>query len=343
MKKTQLSWIAFALFMCQGSPLLAAEASSPIAKIGSTVLTEDELRKDMGTQLYEAENQLYMIRKGWVDQKSKTFLIAQAAKKAGLSVQEWTKREIDSKVSAPSLQEIDQLASRFGVQGSTIPPTDAEYAAQKEKARQYIQGQKRMMKEAEVVQQLTAKGGTVELFFTKPEAPKIDVTYSAEDPMKGPKSAPVTIIEFTDFECPFCKRSQDTLKQVMDVYGSKVKLIEKQYPLPFHQRAKPAAEAVLCAQEQGKFWEMHDKIFPSDSMQDSDFTRFAGEIGLNKSKFEKCYSSHKMAARIEKDIADGQRVGVRGTPHFFVNGQVINGAQPFESFKTIIDAELAKK
>lgn len=321
----------------------APKAAAPVAKIGTTVLSEDDLRKDMGMSLYEAENQLYQIKKGWVDQKAKAILMAQAAKEAGLSLAEWQKREIDKKALPPTELEIDQWTQRFSQQGSTTPPTPDQYKAMKEKAKNHLLQQRRQQRETEVYMQLTQKAGVVEVYFTKPDAPVVNVTLLPDDPSKGPKSAPVTIIEFTDFQCPYCKRSQETLNQVTKTYGDKVRIVEKQYPLPFHNRAKPAAEAALCAQEQGKFWEMHHKLFPSQTLESADFTRFATEIGLNVKKFETCVSTGKMSARVDKDADEGKRVGVRGTPHFFINGRVINGAQPFESFKTIIDEELAKK
>ena len=329
----------------------AAKATTPVAKIGTTILTEDDLRKDLGMGLFEAENALYQLKKNWVDQKVKTILFDQAAKEAGLSRQAWQTREIDAKITPPTAQEIDQLAPRFAVQGSTTPPTEVQYAKMKDQARQYLMGQKRMQQENAVFQPIAQKN-PAELFFVKPETPHIDITYAADDPVRGSKTAPITIIEFTDFQCPYCKSSQKTLQQVESTYGDKVKIVERQYPLPFHNRAKPAAEAALCAKEQGKFWEMHDKLFPSQSMEDADIKRFAKEVGLNEKKFEACTTPNpkgegstlndKIKARIEKDIADGQRYGVRGTPHFFINGRPLNGAQPFEAFKSAIDEELAK-
>jgi protein-disulfide isomerase len=227
------------------------------------------------------------------------------------------------------------------VQGSTSSATEAQYAQAKEKAKAILSEQRHQLQENMVYQTLLQKT-PVELLFTAPEMPHINVTYSDDDPSIGPKNAPVTIIEFTDFQCPFCKRSQATIKQIEDTYGNKVKLVERQFPLPFHNRAKPAAEAALCAKEQGKFWEMHDKLFPSQSLEDADFKRFATELGLNVKKFEKCVAENKYEARINADIAAGQRYGVRGTPHFFINGSPVSGAQPFENFKVVIDRELAK-
>src|SRR5207302_2441603 len=135
---------------------------------------------------YEAENQLYQVKKNWVDQKAKTLLFNQAAKEAGLSLQAWQAKEIDAKVAPPSQQEIDQWAPRFGVQGSTVPPRDAQYAQMKEQAKQYLSQQKRVQRENDLYQQLVQKN-PVELFFTKPEAPHIDVTYTKDSPVKGPE------------------------------------------------------------------------------------------------------------------------------------------------------------
>ena len=177
-----------------------------------------------------------------------------------------------------------------------------------------------------------------------PEAPTVKIPYNADDPVKGPANARVTIVEFTDFQCPYCKRSQDTLHQVLAAYPNDVKLVAKANPLPFHPHARPAAEAAFCALDQGKYWEYREKAFAgSPKLEDSDFMTFAKDVGLNMKKFEKCYQSHTYAARVDADIAAGQDLGVQGTPHFFVNNQEINGAQPFEAFKAAIDKELAKK
>jgi len=315
----------------------AAKAPAPVAKIGDTVLTEDELRKDMGMNLYQVENQLYMTKKGWVDQKAKTILFGQAAKAAGMSPQAWQAREIDGKITPPTQQEVDQWAPRFGVQGSTAPPSDAQYKVMKEQASQYLTQQKRSQRENELYQQLAQKN-PVELLFTKPEAPHIDVTYTKDSPVKGPRDAPVTIIEFTDFQCPWCKRSQDSVKATEQAFGNKIKLVDRMFPLTsIHPRAMPSAEAAFCAKEQGKYWEFREKLFPSETMSDSDFKQFAKDLSLNQKKFDACMSSHKYAAQIQSDMADGQRFGVQGTPTFFVNGIQTSFPQLQETVKGELD------
>jgi protein-disulfide isomerase len=339
MKIARLSTaLAFSIVLSVVGTLRAeetAKAPAPVAKVGNTVLTEDEMRKDMGMNLYQAENQLYTTKKNWVDQKAKAIIFAQTAKDAGLSSQAWQAREIDGKITPPSQQEIDQWAPRFGVQGSTTPPN----AAMKEQAKQYLSQQKRTQRENELYQQLAQKS-SIELFFTKPEAPHIEVTYTKDNPVKGPKDAPITVMEFTDFQCPWCKRSQDSVKAMEQAYGDKVKMVDRMFPLTsIHQRAMPSAEAAMCAKEQGKYWEVREKLFASQTLSDSDFKQFAKEAGLNGKKFDACMSSHKYAAQIQSDIADGQRFGVQGTPTFFVNG-IQTG---FPQLQETVKGELDKK
>lgn len=168
-------------------------------------------------------------------------------------------------------------------------------------------------------------------------------------PVKGQENAPVTIVEFSDFECPFCGRFySETLSQIEEEYinTGKVKLYYRHYPLSFHPKATPLALASECAHEQGKFWEMHDKIFEataagtSSTATDADYTTWAGELGLNTANFESCYTSKKYQENVDEDFAAGGQVGVSGTPTFYINGKQLVGAQPFASFKAIIDEEL---
>ena len=339
--RSSVVWATF--FLNLSVPVLgapeASKASTPLAKIGNTILTEDDLHKEVGMSIYEAENQLYQIKKNWIDQKTKTLIFNQAAKDAGLSLPAWQAREIDGRVTPPTQQEIDQMANQFTARGSTVPPTPDQYAQMKEQAKQYLTQQKRAQRENEVYQPLAQKN-PVELFFVKPEAPHIDVTYSKDNPVKGPANAPVTIVEFTDFQCPWCKRSQDSVKAVEQAYGDKVKIVARSFPLvQMHPRAMPAAEAALCAKEQGKYWEMRDKLFEKQELSDENFKSYAKELGLNEKKFGQCVAEHKSSGFIQADMADGQRFGVRGTPSFFVNGMQTGFPQLQEAVKN----ELEKK
>ncbi len=176
----------------------------------------------------------------------------------------------------------------------------------------------------------------------KPAGPvKIDI---GRAPTLGPKNAPIKVVVYSDFECPFCGRVNPSIEQIKKEYKGKVQVAFKHYPLPFHKNATPAAVASLAAHRQGKFWEMHDKLFENQrALQRADFVRYAKELGLDTGKFEKDLDDPELTKWVKQDMADGGKIGVRGTPATFVNGRLVSGAQPFPAFKTIIDEELKKK
>jgi len=165
-----------------------------------------------------------------------------------------------------------------------------------------------------------------------------------DSPVLGDKNAPVTIVEFSDYECPFCGRHYlQTFPQLKKEYieTGKVKLVFKDFPLSFHPNAQKAAEAARCAGEQSKYWEMHDLLFSNqEKLGIENYKKWAREIGVDGAKFDSCLSSGKYASDVQADLAYGSQIGVSGTPGFFVNGKKISGAQPYIVFKQAIDAEL---
>jgi len=167
-----------------------------------------------------------------------------------------------------------------------------------------------------------------------------------DDPVLGDKNAPVTIIEFSDFQCSFCKRLREqTIEPLKKEYieTGKVKLVYRDYPLGFHQYAHISAEAAECADDQGKFWEYHDKLFENQQFLDeASLKKYAEELKLDTKEFNECLDSGKHKAEVDKDISDGTAAGVTGTPASFINGRKMVGAQPYEAFRQAIEAELAK-
>lgn len=163
---------------------------------------------------------------------------------------------------------------------------------------------------------------------------------------KGNKEAKVTIVEFSDFECPYCGRyATETFPQIDKGYiqTGKVRYVFHHYPLPFHQSAQKAAEATECAGEQGKFWEAHDKLFGNQqALSVANLKSYASSLGLRTADFNACLDSGKFEAKVKADLALGTEIGVRGTPAFFINGKLVSGAQPFANFKQIIEEELGK-
>jgi protein-disulfide isomerase len=154
----------------------------------------------------------------------------------------------------------------------------------------------------------------------------------------------VTIVEFSDYQCPFCARVNPTLDRIRQTYGDRVKIVFKDYPLGNHPQAPKAAEAAHCAGEQNKYWEMHDAIFANQrAMEVANLKQSARAIGLNGSVFDQCLDSGKHAATVRAGTELGDKMGVNSTPTLYINGRVLLGAVPFESFKQVIDEELARK
>jgi len=174
----------------------------------------------------------------------------------------------------------------------------------------------------------------------------VDVSID-DDAAKGDENAPVTIVEFTDYECPFCGRYvEQTYPQILEKYveTGKVKLIVRDYPLNFHPQAQKAAEAAECAGEQDNYWGMHDKLFANQaSLSVDNYRDWAGEIGLDRARFDECLDSGAMAEEVEQDHADGLAYGVSGTPVFFINGRMLSGAKPFAAFDAAIQEALQNK
>ena len=181
---------------------------------------------------------------------------------------------------------------------------------------------------------------------------KVEVSVD-DDPALGNKKAPVTVIEFSDFECPFCRSFwRDTLSLIKSTYidTGKVRFVYRDFPLSFHPGAQVAAEAAECAEDQGKYWEMHDKIFQEQDKQGqgtiqfskTDVVKWAGQVGLNMGQLNQCLDAGKYRAEVNNDLAAGTAAGVSGTPSFFINGKLLVGAQPFSAFQEIIEQELKK-
>lgn len=172
------------------------------------------------------------------------------------------------------------------------------------------------------------------------------VTVSTDgDPSIGPANAPITIVEFSDYQCPYCQAwYQQTFDKLMASYPGKIRFVYRDLPLPMHPQAIPAAEAANCAGEQGAYWKFHNALFSGQySLGRAAYVQYASDLRLDLAAFTACLDDHHTQAEVETDAADAARLGLNGTPSFVINGQILVGAQPFEQFKAIIDADLAAK
>jgi protein-disulfide isomerase len=314
----------------------AGAAAEPVAVVNDVAITADEVEKPLAAQLSKLEEQIYTLKRQKIDTLINEKLLADEAKKRGLSVPALLDADVTSKVGLVAEQEIENFyqANKAQIQG------DATEA--KEKIRPYLQNQKLSQRRQEFLDALRSQAKIV-VNLKPPPVLRVDVSIDGA-PFKGPAKAPVTIVEFTDFHCPFCKQVLLTLTQLVARYGDQVKLVFKDFPIDqLHPGASKAHEAARCANEQGKFWPFHDKLFANATKTSPpELKTYAGEVGLDVAAFEKCYASGKYTVAVQKDIDEGRNIGVNGTPGFFINGRLLSGAQPLDAFARVIDDEISR-
>lgn len=316
--------------------IVADDPKTVVAKYnGKTITLGDLETAPGGEKLFEMEEQRYQTRRQVIDQLIFKELVEAEAKKAGKTEEQWMQEQVETKVKPPSDSEIQAF---FEQNKEGMPPGTTLEMVKPRIIDFMTRDQKGTLVRA-LFDDLKKKAG-VEITLAAPKKPKKEV--EAKGPARGPESAKVTIVEFSDFQCPFCSRAHDTVEEVMNAYPGKVRLVFRHFPLDFHQQAPKAAEASLCANDQGKFWEYHDVLFKNQQkLQVEDLKAHATGLGLDAGKFNECLDSGKHSATVKADTEAGKKVGVNGTPAFFINGQMLSGAQPLDAFKQIIDAELA--
>lgn len=277
---------------------------------------------------------LYEARRAALDEMIGDVLIEREAKLRGVERAQLTSEEIDSKVTPVTDSDVTAWyqANPGRVQGAALDKVRAPI-------RSLLTQERSQTAYTAYVNRLKAK--TPVRILLEPPRQKVA---AADSPAKGPMNAPIELIEFSDFQCPFCQRAHPTVAQVLNTYGDKIRFVYRNYPLPNHPNARPAAEAAQCANEQGKFWPYHDRLFANPTkLADSDLKQAAAELGLDSGRFNACFDSHRFKEVVETDIKEGNEAGVNGTPAFFINGRLVSGAQPFDAFKRIIDDELELK
>jgi protein-disulfide isomerase len=297
-------------------------------------ITMKQVDEAVADELADLEKKKFQARKQTIDRMILENLVKAEAAKKGMKEEEWIKAEIESKIPDPSEEE---MADFFAKNQDKMPP-GSTLETIKPQLVGFMKQQKGRDVAAKVFDDLK-KANNVNVTFKEPPKPKKQV--DAKGPSKGPEGAKVTIVEFSDFQCPFCSRAIGTVDQVMEQYAGKVRLVFRQFPLDFHDKAPKAAQAALCANEQGKFWEMHDAMFKNQGKLDpEDLKATALGLGVDATKFNECLDSNRMKKAVDDDTEAGKKVGVNGTPAFFINGTMLSGAQPLEAFKEVIDAEL---
>jgi protein-disulfide isomerase len=317
------------------TPKPAVGADEVLVEAGDVKITRAELEKREANRLAPIRQQEYqLLRQAASDMMAERLLDKEAAAR-GVS-RDALLKEIDAKAEAPAQAEVISI---FDQNKQRLPAGMTEDEAKQEiqeRLRQRNVSQARTKYKEDV---LARSGLRIHL-----DPPRTEVVIPAIAPATGPDQAPVTIVEFSDYQCPYCQKAEPTVQEVLSRYPGKIRLVHRDFPLDNHQRALPVSRAAYCAGEQGKFWEYHRNVYskPTD-FSDEDLKKRAGEVGLDAAAFGTCYASNKHDETIRGAAGQGSSLGVTGTPTFFINGRMLVGAQPFEAFRAIIDEELAAK
>lgn len=304
-----------------------------LATVGGVSLTRDDVEATNPEQFSQLRQQLFALTEQSLEQTIQIKLFELEAESRGVTVDELLFDEVESKVPQPTATEIDAFYEDrkdeipATVSRETIAPQIAEFLRQQARTGPF----------RTFMAELRAKYEVSKLL----EPPRLEVATEGF-PSKGPSDAPVTIVEFGDFECPFCYRVLESLGQVQETYGNKVRLVYRQFPLnSIHPHAQKAAEASLCAAEQDKFWELHDAMFLDQTLlRVRDLKATAVRLGMDSERFNACMDSGKYVSEIAADVEAGMRLGINGTPALYINGRFLSGAQPFSVIAPIIDDEL---
>ena len=342
--KTLAVVAALLLTSCSSGSAQSAKRPAPadvVATVGSAAITLAEVDdKALGQPVSSfgsvtLAQALYDARRGALDEMVATKLIDEAAKAQGTDRASLVEKEVTDKIQTVTDADVAAWfqANESRVQGATLDQT-------RQQIRAFLTQERMHVVREQYVQSLKAKTPVrVQL-----DPPRQAVKMVSTSPTRGRPGAPIEMIEFSDFQCPFCQRAGTALTQVFAAYGDQIHFVYREYPLPSHQNARPAAEAGQCANEQGQFWPYHDRLFANQQrLSAADLKQHAADLRLDAARFAACLDSHKYATLIDAEIKAGNDAGVNGTPAFFINGRVLSGAQPFTAFKRIIDDELELK
>ncbi len=317
----------------KGSASATVSGVGVVAEVNGSPILAAELEQKVTGRLARLRQEEYEIRRQSLEELIAERLLAAEAARRKVATEELLRQEVDAKVTALPADQIDaiyeQNKDRFAGQ------TRAEAIA---RIREVLGQRARAERRAAFDKQLRdASRVAVRL-----EPPRTAITIPAGAPSTGPANPPVTIVEFTDYQCPYCHRAQGVIDEVLSRYSGKVRFVHLDFPLDGHPGAVPAARAARCAGEQGRFWEYHRSLMTSPgTLDEADLKGRATTLKLDVGGFSTCLSSDRHEEDIQASLRQGEELGVTGTPAYFVNGRMLSGARPLESFTEVIDAELA--
>jgi protein-disulfide isomerase len=314
----------------------AAQQPVPAATVDGKVIMLDEVDRTIGASVAALEDQIFQLRRERLEALIAEQLLMQEAGRKGISVAELLDRELDSQTVSVTDAEIERF---YDVNKARLTALDDSL---RERIRAYLKDQKAQTRRDALVARLRQQS-SVAIHLKAPPVYRVTLNLDGA-PSKGADNAPVILVKFEDFHCPFCKEAQRTLGEIAARYGERVRIVHKDYPIDaLHPQARRAHVAARCAHEQGKFWAYHDALYNAPNSAPEDLKTLARQTGIELDRFAVCLASDKYGVAVENDIEEGTKAGVTGTPAFFINGRLIGGAQPLQQFVRVIEEELERR
>jgi protein-disulfide isomerase len=327
-------------------------ASEPAFKVFGTVVTMEQVAKEKQGDFFEMDRKKFDIVEGMAQSQFMQKFWEQKATDSKVSVEE-ARRAYMSKNVKISDKEVKEMSEKH-----KDNPQFAKFSKdeQQKQVRDYLTDRASRTVEADIIRQ-GMKSGDLVINFPQPVEPRFTLTLTDTDHTRfGPgaddtktmgcdrKTCPITVVEYSEFQCPYCSKAMPAVKRVLADYRGKISWTTRDFPLSFHDRARPAAAAAHCAGDQGKFWHLYTSIFDNQgSLKDEDLKKYAYKAVPDKAKWDECFKNQAAKnAIIDASIESGMKVGVTGTPAFFINGRRLSGALPYEEFKRIIDEEIGR-
>ena len=313
-------------------PASEADGARVLAVVNDKNITMGDIEKSLRPLIFNVQEQVYALRKQDLELKINDTLLSQEAQKKAVT----TRALLDTEVSAKVPRVTEAEAQTFFDQNKDR--ISGDFAQTKAQIIQYLQDRKENEATAAYAAQLR-RAAKVETNLTAPESPSFEIA-TDDQPVKGTANASVTIVAFTDFECPSCAKQHPVLERIMTEFGDRVKLVVRDFPLTQHPNARKAAEAAEAAREQGKYWEYAGVLFRNQSALGIDKLRqYATEVGLDRARFDASLDSGKFAEKVQRDVIDGHKLGVNGTPTIYINGKRVSDYS-YENVKAVIEAAL---
>lgn len=336
MRKNFLIVLSVSLIAALWLNVAGAQEEKIVASYEGRKITEKELLKESRSAIMKQLAKIYQVQRNILDRMISEDLLERESKGQKLTKAELITKNVTSKVKDATDAELKAFYNRVR---NSRNYRGKKFEDAKPILKRHYRSEKSQEFMSDYLDTLFAKY-KVSLALDRPTS-EVSVD---DDPGMGNPKAPVVIIEFSDFQCPYCKKTRPVIDRIMKDYKGKVYYVFRDFPLSFHKQAKDAASAAHCAGEQGKYWEYNDQLWKKQGKLKKLETldEIAVELKLDQNKFKSCLKSKKYHAEVDKDMKEGATAGVSGTPAYFINGVFLSGAQPYEAFKEIIDEELAK-